>query len=1062
MFLVYYGAAGGARPTARSSWRRSTPSSAAATSSPSTAGPMRGAGGSPRAARGAAAALGAVRRLPRPRRPHRHLLPGARARSTTGWNGSTRRSSTARSPSQLERDHRRCGGELVALRRVVTPQRDLLARGIDDILEIPGLRGRLARLLPRRLRPRDPDLRPDRLLPRPARRQPRRLPLGRLQPAQPDHQAADGGGDDLPAALLRRRLLRPELQWLVTNIDSAADFLVLGIGSLVLSVIGAAGLVPPRLLPLIPGSAGEVSIPENTYAPLVSAVTRFRGALLRCRCSAAWSAPRSPAARCRPERRTDASRARLARLASPALRAASPAAPGGAPRRRRAAARAASSAKAAASSSRSASTRGAIAAARRAARAGAQIVSASRRYQTVTVAVAPADLPDAGRSSRRVGGLAEPRRRSSTARPPRRRRRRLRRRRRRSPRASTSCTSPPPAKPSASRQGRHGRHPLRLLRLATEAADGSGPDRHPRRRRRRQRRPARAAGDLQRPAGSRSTSSTRCRRDVGEDEGRAMLQIVHDLAPHAALAFATAFGSEESFAHNIEALARPVAEGGAGAKVIVDDVAYFEEPFFQDGPVAVAVNKVTAEGVTYLSAAGNDNLFEAAGNAGEHRLLGSAGIPRLGSCPTAVDCRDRETWPVQGLNPALHGLRPRPRDEDDTFGITVEAGANSDRRPAVGGTLERRQHRPRRLPARRPAAKVVARLSRSQHRQNRDPEAGRAGSSGKTRIRHGAGTCTWRSTAAPAPATRGLKRRRCCENGGGVSCETEYPNSSEGDVVGPTIFGHAGAASAITRRGGSVQRRTQPERYSSRGPGHPLLRPVEGWTPPARSIAAETIAKPDARRHRLRCDHLLRSLRRRRLALLRHLGGGTARRRGRGAAACRAGPSAPAADRAKRLTESAAPVGRFGADAVGCRADRRLGRARSAAASSLAEDGPEHRSCPPLEPEEPNRRRGQADGAAASADRRRRAASTSILRTRRKLVRTRKRARPRRLPLRLRPGRRHLPLQGRRRARSRLSLATLVRMLGRGQPHGQGRGPERGRASTPTPAVFRFRVDRVL
>src|SRR4029079_13777886 len=29
--------------------------------------------------------------------------------------------------------------ELVRLRRVVTPQRDLLARGIDDILEIPGL-----------------------------------------------------------------------------------------------------------------------------------------------------------------------------------------------------------------------------------------------------------------------------------------------------------------------------------------------------------------------------------------------------------------------------------------------------------------------------------------------------------------------------------------------------------------------------------------------------------------------------------------------------------------------------------------------------------------------------------------------------------------------------------------------------------------------------------------------------------------------------------------------------------------------------------------------------------
>ena len=41
-------------------------------------------------------------------------------------------------PSQLE-EITTLRRELVALRRVVTPQRDLLARGVDDILEIPGL-----------------------------------------------------------------------------------------------------------------------------------------------------------------------------------------------------------------------------------------------------------------------------------------------------------------------------------------------------------------------------------------------------------------------------------------------------------------------------------------------------------------------------------------------------------------------------------------------------------------------------------------------------------------------------------------------------------------------------------------------------------------------------------------------------------------------------------------------------------------------------------------------------------------------------------------------------------
>ena len=48
--------------------------------------------------------------------------------------------------------------------------------------------------------------------------------------------------------------------------------------------------------------------------------------------------------------------------------------------------------------------------------------------------------------------------------------------------------------------------------------------------------------------------------------------------------------------------------------MIVDDVAWFEEPFFQDGPIAVAIENVAADGVTYLSAAGNNNLFDPSGN----------------------------------------------------------------------------------------------------------------------------------------------------------------------------------------------------------------------------------------------------------------------------------------------------------------------------------------------------------------------------------------------------------------------------------------------------------------
>ena len=209
MFLVYYGAGEGERRRDRAGRGPRLPQRRLHRHLPRAA--LHGAGGSARAARRAGAALRAVRHLPRARRPHRLLLPGPRAARRAHGSRSTARSSTGPSPHQLE-EITALRRQLVRLRRVVTPQRDLLARGHRRHPRNPRPRSRLAQLLPRRLRPRDPDLRPDRLLPRPPRRHPRRLPLGRLQPAQPDHQAADRGGDDLPAALLRRRFLRPELQ----------------------------------------------------------------------------------------------------------------------------------------------------------------------------------------------------------------------------------------------------------------------------------------------------------------------------------------------------------------------------------------------------------------------------------------------------------------------------------------------------------------------------------------------------------------------------------------------------------------------------------------------------------------------------------------------------------------------------------------------------------------------------------------------------------------------------------------------------------------------------------
>jgi hypothetical protein len=84
------------------------------------------------------------------------------------------------------------------------------------------------------------------------------------------------------------------------------------------------------------------------------------------------------------------------------------------------------------------------------------------------------------------------------------------------------------------------------------------------------------------------------------DEGRAMLQIVHDVAPGASLAFHTGVEGEADFANGIAALA------ASGAKVIADDIGYFDEPFFQDSLVGQAIDTVEAKGVAYFSAVGND------------------------------------------------------------------------------------------------------------------------------------------------------------------------------------------------------------------------------------------------------------------------------------------------------------------------------------------------------------------------------------------------------------------------------------------------------------------------
>jgi Subtilase family len=108
----------------------------------------------------------------------------------------------------------------------------------------------------------------------------------------------------------------------------------------------------------------------------------------------------------------------------------------------------------------------------------------------------------------------------------------------------------------------------------------------------------------------------------GSDEGRAMVQLVHDVAPGAAQKFHSAFNSLTDFADGILKLQ------AAGSNVIVDDVIYFAENMFSDGILAQAADRAVNRGAAYFSSAGNDarHSYE---SAYRETLIGAPGSGNL-------------------------------------------------------------------------------------------------------------------------------------------------------------------------------------------------------------------------------------------------------------------------------------------------------------------------------------------------------------------------------------------------------------------------------------------------
>lgn len=322
------------------------------------------------------------------------------------------------------------------------------------------------------------------------------------------------------------------------------------------------------------------------------------------------------------------------------------------------------------------------------------------------------------------------------------------------------------------------------------------------------------------------------------DEGRAMLQIVHDVAPGADLAFATAFLSELSFAQNIEALEKPVGAGGAGAKVIVDDVFWFEEPFFQDGPIAAAVSKVVGKGAAYFSAAGNNNLFEGANE------IASWEAPKFrdaGSCPAGV-----LTFAGLAAGSCID-FDPTDPVTDTTFAIVVSPGAtlNLDLQwaePWFGVETDLDAYL-----LNGAGAVIAAAESNNLAPAGQKPveivQWKNTSATSKTvrlAVNRCAGECNGAASGSATPAVKFA----LLQNGGGVT-QTEYPQSAGGDVVGPAIFGHAATADAVAVAAVPFDHDDRVERYSSRGPVTLRFEPVDGSKPAAPLPTPKTIAKPD-------------------------------------------------------------------------------------------------------------------------------------------------------------------------------------------------------------------------
>lgn len=287
------------------------------------------------------------------------------------------------------------------------------------------------------------------------------------------------------------------------------------------------------------------------------------------------------------------------------------------------------------------------------------------------------------------------------------------------------------------------------------------------------------------------------------DEGRAMAQIIHDVAPGAKILFATAFKGQSAFAQSIRDLAQ------AGADVIVDDVTYFTEPMFQDGVIAKAVSDVTAQGVVYFSSAGNSNK-----DINSNRVASyEAPAFRPMSCPAAVTTFYGEA-PI-----TCHDFDPGP-SSDASYNLAV----TSLLRYSLGWS--------------EPQNGVTTDLDLCLVDSTSANVYGcAADDNGLTGL--ASEYSTWDITGNPGAAWvivrfsgTSTPRLKLISHRSGLTA-VEYSTGTGGDIVGPTIFGHNASIPGVTVGAVPFNDSSTLELFSSFGPALYCWQPVDGTTPSA-------------------------------------------------------------------------------------------------------------------------------------------------------------------------------------------------------------------------------------